>query len=416
MVWLDFPLNLPRFLLANNTGEIGDICEAAANYPLPLTSPVFMPFLSLHVARYWSNADQQCMPQFDQTNNFSYQYTSTCGLLNVCPGGRPQALAATASNASLGATGFWAAALASSPGNQPNVRVSDVFSLSPLVLGNSLDDGALDPPLSYSFTPNRFSNVTIQPLFQVGPRVVELWDSVTGQGAINASNPNQAANWPPPSGCILITQPPINQPTACQATVMVETLAYGLAQPPVSGTPTYSVSPGSVTGSCSDASVPCELTITKSSGSGPATLTVTDVVTPPVGAVSAVRPRWTSPANVTLTCSAKVNFEFGSTGGPGCAGSTATLTVAVIGGGTVVGTGGTASNISCSNTGSSAAAESGTCTASYDTGSSATLTATPATGFLFQSWAGCSSGSFVCSLTVGGNVSIVATFKPVGTP
>ncbi len=43
-----------------NTGEIADVCENTANYPpgysLPPGAPLFMPFLSLHVARYWHAA------------------------------------------------------------------------------------------------------------------------------------------------------------------------------------------------------------------------------------------------------------------------------------------------------------------------------------------------------------------------
>ncbi len=194
------------------------------------------------------------------------------------------------------------------------------------------------------------------------------------------------------------------------ATVMVETQAYGLPQPPVGGTATYSVSPGSVAPNSCDAITPCQLKLTQSSVSGTATLSVTDIVTPPAGA-KADRPRWTSSANVTLTCSTKVNFNFASTG-PDCPGSSSDLMVTVIGDGTVTGTGGTGSNINCSNPPTA----SGACTATYASGSLATLTATPATGFVFEQWTNCTSGSFLCTLTVRGAPAVIATFKPMGNP
>jgi hypothetical protein len=408
-----------------DTGEIGDICEKQANDPLPLTPSIFMPFLSLHVARYWSNADQKCMPQFDMTNTFSYQYGPLCPQLapglcqpwSVLPT-TPMGVDASVSNATPLPNGFWGTAMSQSPSNQPNVRLTQISTMPATQLGNSLDNGAHDAPLSYSatLTPGGFEDITPNTGGPIPP-VLELWDSLTGQGAINATNPNQAANWPPPTGCVLVAQPPINQPANCTATVTVETQAYGLPQSPVGGTPTYSVSPGSVAPNHNcDAITPCTLLITKSSGSGPATLSVTDVVAPPVGNVGNGRPRWTSRNNVTLKCSTTVNFDFGGGGGPPCLGSSANLTVAVLGGGNVVGAGSTGSNINCSNTGLSSRTEFGTCTATYASGSSATLTATPASGFVFQMWTNCSSGSPLCSLNVSGSPTVTAVFKPMSTP
>jgi hypothetical protein len=143
--------------------------------------------------------------------------------------------------------GFWGAAASQSPSNQPNVRLTQIDTVPAKQLGNSIDTGAQDAPLSYSLTLSTLGFEEINPNTGSSiPPVLELWDSLTGQGAINATNPNQAANWPPPPDCVLVAQPPVNQPANCTATVMVETQAYGLPQSPVGGTATYSVSPGSV--------------------------------------------------------------------------------------------------------------------------------------------------------------------------
>jgi hypothetical protein len=408
-----------------NTGEIADVCESPANDPLPLTSPMNMPFLSLHVARYWSNADQQCMPQFDTNNAFTYQYRPLCPLLGnggLCrPPTQSTGVDATASNTITIPNGFWGSAVAQSPGSQPNVRMTQVATLPAIQLGNSIDNGGVqEAPLTYSL--DRFGGAVIGPTAGNSvPQVLELWDSMTGQGAINAITPNQAANWPPPAGCVLVAQPPINQPANCSATVMVETQAYGLPQSPLGGAATYSVSPGSVATNNCDAITPCQLVITKSSGNGPATLSVTDVVTPPAGTArgSAVV-RWVSANPVTLTCSTTVNFNFGSGPSSTCTGSSTTssgnsLTVVVVGGGNVTGTGSTGSNINCSNTGLSPGTEFGTCAATYGSGSLATLTAIAATGFAFEMWTNCSSGGPQCSLNVSGNSTVTVTFKRMDT-
>lgn len=87
---------------------------------------------------------------------------------------------------------------------------------------------------------------------------------------------------------------------------------------------------------------------------------------------------------------------------PGCPGFgvNATLTVQVIGMGTVTSN---PAGINCA---------SSTCSATFPEGSSVTLTAAPAMGFSFANWsAGCTPSGSTCSLLLNTNLTIVATFN-----
>jgi len=87
---------------------------------------------------------------------------------------------------------------------------------------------------------------------------------------------------------------------------------------------------------------------------------------------------------------------------PGCPGFgvDATLTVQIIGMGTVTSN---PAGINC---------VSSTCSATFPEGSTITLTAAPAMGFSFANWsAGCTPSGSTCSLMLNTNSTIVATFN-----
>jgi hypothetical protein len=395
-----------------------------------------MPFLFLHVSRYWSNADQKCMPQFDANNAFSYAYLDDCIPFVTCIPTGPHtgignSVYATVSNLTSIPGGFWGAATSSSPSDQPNIRITDLKSDPPRQFGNSIDFGGFDPKASYlqvnpSVMPNN-AFVGAGTASRPTNLVLELWDSATGQGFASSSDPNLSANWPPPSNCVLEVQPPIFTPVSCTATLVAETLAYGLPQPPVGGSVIYTLSSGTIspTNPPCDAIAPCSLAVTIPAGSGTYTLTATDAVAPPVGLSSqpsAFSNLWPWPASVPLSCSANIKFNFPTTGPAACAGGSFTLTVAVAGAGTVKGTGSSGAPIDCINTGTRAI-ESGTCSALYANGNAAGLTATPSSGWKFSGWGNCSipnNGGIgtppSCAMVVTGSLTVDATFVALGTP
>jgi hypothetical protein len=77
-----------------------------------------------------------------------------------------------------------------------------------------------------------------------------------------------------------------------------------------------------------------------------------------------------------------------------------TLTVTVIGSGTVTGGG-----ISCP----------GTCSKSYPPGTVVSLSASPASGFTFSDWGGACSGTSACSVTMSDDTAVSGTFAEVSS-
>jgi hypothetical protein len=285
------------------TGEIGDICEPGGFKDpsgRPATLPVLMPFLFLHVARYWSNADNQCMPQFDASTSNGFRYTWLDA--NTIPGIHAPAtgnsvVAMVGGGATPISNGFWGNALSSPQISLPNVRVTDLGSTTgpawdttlspPQQFGNSIDMGGTESTLSYSATP-MFQGQSIQ---MVAPSpddvlAVELWDSKTGQGC-------SLCEWPAPSPtCELAVQEPPQPPGAPACTVQFnsEALTYGLSEPPLDGNVIYTINPlsaggvtmmqgGRIVTSCS-AITPCALGVTLPQGSGSYTLMANDTVIP----------------------------------------------------------------------------------------------------------------------------------------
>src|SRR5438132_13268502 len=54
-----------------------------------------------------------------------------------------------------------------------------------------------------------------------------------------------------------------------------------------------------------------------------------------------------------------------------------------------------------------------TCSASFNSGTPVTLTATPASGWMFQGWGGACSGTGTCNLTMTANQNVSAAFVPI---
>lgn len=414
-----------------DTGEIADICEpnGLKNNAPSLTSTAFMPFLFLHVARYWSNADNQCMPQFDAANGFHYLWldANTIPRVPSQPGNSVVAMVAGATPVS---GGFWGNALSSPQTNQPNIRVTDLGTTAgppwdttispPQQFGNSIDLGGSEGTLSFlplgtPFPPQSIQMVAASPDDALA---VELWDTVTGQGCT-------LCQWPPPSPtCILALQqqPPPAGSGACTANFNAETLTYGLSQSPLDGNVTYTLSPataGTVSSPACNAITPCPLSITFPNGSGSYTLVANDAITPP-----AVMSLFGLPANFPAVISCSVTFPVNpsTTGSNACGPSgtnpgsaSFTLKVAVQGCGTVTSTAGTyvSGARSCAN---GRHAVSSTCNAVYS-GGTVTLTATPSSGS-FLGWGGsCSGLAPTCTVPMDQNQNVTAKFSlcPGGT-
>src|SRR5258708_1795933 len=54
-----------------------------------------------------------------------------------------------------------------------------------------------------------------------------------------------------------------------------------------------------------------------------------------------------------------------------------------------------------------------TCSASFNSGTPVTLTATPASGSVFQGWGGACTGTGACGLIMDAGKSVSATFAPI---
>ena len=411
------------------TGEIADICEPGGSMDNSAglgSLPTYMPFLFLHVSRYWSNADNQCMPQFDApgpplmpgppgTNGFVYSYAPATSQ------GPGNSINVSEAGATPVSSGFWGNALSSSPTLEPNVRVTDLKTSPPQQFGNSIDLGGADQKLSYSALGSGLPTQITANANADDRLVLELWDGATGQGCSAVERiVSPCPNWPPPSNCALVVQQPQFPPVSCTATVLAETLAYSLSETPVTGNVIYSVSapgamvlqqsidPNAPPNTC-DAITPCMLTVTIPSGNGTYSLTANDTVGLQVGA-SLAGSNWPSPANVSLSCSLDVNFNF-SPAAPRCAGGGPfTLTVNVTGNGTVTSGDG---SINCSNTG-------GTCSWVYhQNGASVTLYAGP--GMSSATWTNssgttqCTGIAPTCGVIMNQNVTVTGLFG-AGTP
>jgi hypothetical protein len=412
---------------AYDKGEISDICQLdGLMNPNAVSSTAFMPFLFLHVSRYWSNSDAQCMPQFDANNSLGYLWldANTLGLGQSQPGN--SVLAGVAGEASVSG-GFWGNALASPQVNLPNVRVTDLGSATgpawdtttspPPQFGNSIDLGGADGMLSYSTVGAPFSTPPWIRMVAPSPDdslVVELWDSLTGQGCT-------LCQWPPPSStCELALQqqtPPAA--AACTMQFNAEALTYGLSEPPLDGNVTYQFSPtsaGSVVMSQGNGQVkscnaitPCALAVTLPNGNGQYTLTATDTVTPPT-VMTIIGPRSNFPT--AISCSLTFTANFPSTGPSACvpksggtnpAGAAFSLTVTVNGQGSVTSTGGalTSGPAICTNSGPG---PSVTCSATYS-GGTVTLAEMPATSWTLLNVSG-TCGTNACNMTQNQNVTV----------
>src|SRR4051812_6450010 len=99
-----------------------------------------------------------------------------------------------------------------------------------------------------------------------------------------------------------------------------------------------------------------------------------------------------------MACGGPTRIESGS-----AAPSTHTLSVVVSGGGSVRST---PAAIDCG----------ATCTATLPDGTSLTLTATPSAGATFAGWSGACSGSGVCTLKLGSDSTVQATFTEASPP
>src|SRR5437660_6880204 len=73
-------------------------------------------------------------------------------------------------------------------------------------------------------------------------------------------------------------------------------------------------------------------------------------------------------------------------------------------------TGGTGGKVTSSPAGIDCGA---TCSAGFNSGTPVTLTATPASGWLFQGWGGACSGTGTCSLTMDASKSATASFTQI---
>lgn len=416
-----------------DTGEIADICEPGGlmNTMPSLTSTAFMPFLFLHVSRYWSNANNQCMPQFDASNGFQYEWLDANTISSVPS--RPNSVVAAVAGATPLQGGFWAAALASQATDEPNVRVTDLGSTGgpawhtianpPQQFGNTIDLGGTEPTLSYSALPPPWPAQAVQ-MVASSPDdelALELWDSLTGQGCV-------LCQWPPPTACMIALQqqtPPSAASGVCTANFNAETLTYGLSEPPLDGNVTYALSPasaGTVNAGACNAISPCALSITFANGGGSYTLVATDTITPPVTLSLFAAPVVFPPS---LSCSLTFPVNPQTTGSSACVPSSGgnpgstnfTLTVTVDGCGTVSSAGGNiiSGGRSCANSNSS---PSSTCNALYS-GGTVSLSASSPGGASFVGWGvACSGNAPTCSVNMDQNQTVMAEFEqcPSGTP
>jgi uncharacterized repeat protein (TIGR02543 family) len=162
------------------------------------------------------------------------------------------------------------------------------------------------------------------------------------------------------------------------------------------------------------------LTYGKTSGStGSGTVAVNPAGTPDCGPGCA---SYAYGTNVTLSASAATGSHFD--GWTGCTSSTASCTVAMTQGRTVTArftltpytltVGASASgNIASSPAGIDCGAGSTACSASFDYMTQVQLVASPATGWLFDTWTGACSGTVgpTCTTTIVGAASVGATWK-----
>jgi len=127
---------------------------------------------------------------------------------------------------------------------------------------------------------------------------------------------------------------------------------------------------------------------------------------------------------VTLTATPAAGFTFTGWSGGGCSGTgacTVTLSAATTVTATFVPLYTLTVNVSGAGSGTVTSVPAGiacgtTCSASFASGTAVVLTATPAAGFTFTGWSGggC-TGTSPCTVTLGANTTVAATFVPLYT-
>lgn len=290
--WVD--TSLPLGLLYND-GEIADLCSeigsedpGASGNPSEPTKEAgaYMPFKFWHLSRYWSNADNKCMPNF-QTTELTYSFARVDRNQPV--------LNASVTSGAPEAQGFWSFVLQNSSGQFDQLRITDVSaslhgpprnlsSTPPLQVGNDVNNGATDAPVT--IVTGTAGQATIEPGISATPGddfVLELWDRDTGQGC------PECAGWPQPTSCTLVAQL-VDSSTNTSGTLIhlnVETLTYGMSDTPIDGIPTYTIVPPAKPfppASCSSAISPCLLSVEVPTGVKSFSIKSTESITAPLGA------------------------------------------------------------------------------------------------------------------------------------
>lgn len=183
-----------------NVGEIGDICQVSGpglKNPSGDNKVQDMPFLMLVVARYWSNADNQCEPQFDAPpGRISFNQPSASESFN-------------GQGSVIQITGF---GLGPAPPNTglvsqiatpvPNLVLNDATTNA--AIGNSIDGGGSQPGLSFDVWTDT-GMTAFAPAVSSGDQIsIQIWNSITGQGFEFPITPPIAT-----SCMISITTPPV---------------------------------------------------------------------------------------------------------------------------------------------------------------------------------------------------------------
>jgi Fe-S cluster biogenesis protein NfuA len=139
--------------------------------------------------------------------------------------------------------------------------------------------------------------------------------------------------------------------------------------------------------------------LTASSTSGTVTTATTTVTLSTNASANALSPGSYS-ATITLTDTTNSDVILALSAVLNVSQSTATLSVSIIGEGTVTSS---PSGISCG----------ATCSANFATGTQVALDATPASGFNFTGWGGACSGSGICQVTMNAATSVTANFTQI---